>query len=71
MFRLLTFLNVCKDELSAFEIFRGKKLMTKAEFAAQSGLTHRTAERLLKKLTDLDLIKRRGSGPSTNYIINE
>ncbi len=60
-----------KDELSAFEIFRNGKSLKKVEFAIQTGLPNRTAERLLKKFTDLHLIKKHGSGPSTNYIINE
>lgn len=63
--------ELSKDELSAFEILRSNISLTKTEFAAHTGLPNRTAERLLKKLTDLNLIKRRGSGPSTYYIINE
>lgn len=58
------------DDLSFFEIFRSGKSFTKAKFVKQTGLSTRTAERLLKKLTDLGLIKRQGSGPSTNYVIN-
>lgn len=60
-----------KDELLIFEIFRNYMPITKTEFANQALLANRTAERLLKRLTDLNLIKRRGSGPSTEYIINE
>lgn len=60
-----------KDELLKFEIFRNYMPITKIEFANQALLAHRTAERLLKRLADLNLIKRRGSGPSTEYIIKE
>ncbi|MBI4646568.1 MAG: hypothetical protein HY738_08250 [Bacteroidia bacterium] len=59
------------DELSAFEIFREHKPISKADFAAQTSLPNRTAERLLKKFTDLNFIRKQGSGPKTNYIINE
>jgi len=60
-----------KDELSVLDIFRNYKPISKVEFAKQAGLTNRTAERLLKKLTDLNLIRKQGAGPSTTYIINE
>lgn len=60
-----------KEELSAFDIFREHQQISKADFATQMGLTNRTAERLLKKFTDMNIIKKRGSGPKTNYVINE
>jgi ATP-dependent DNA helicase RecG len=60
-----------KDELSVFEIFRDHKPISKVEFAKQAVLTNRTAERLLKKFSDLNLIRKLGSGPSTTYVINE
>ena len=60
-----------KEELSAFEIFRNNKYITKSEFAGQTGLPNRTAERLLKKFVDLKLIYKQGSGSNTSYYINE
>jgi predicted HTH transcriptional regulator len=63
--------KLSKDELSAFEIFREHKLVSKVDFAKQAGLTNRTAERILKKFTDTNLIRKQGAGPKTNYIINE
>jgi len=63
--------ELSKDELSAFDIFRDHKYISKVDFAKLNGLTNRTAERLLKKLTDLNLITKRGSGPKTNYVINK
>jgi ATP-dependent DNA helicase RecG len=60
-----------KDELKAFEIFRSNKPVTKAEFVEYTDLATRTAERLIKKYVDLNLIKVQGSGKSTKYIINE
>jgi ATP-dependent DNA helicase RecG len=59
------------NELSSYDIFRNGKPLTKSEFVKQTGLPDRTAERLLKKFTDLKLLKKQGLGPSTNYIINE
>jgi len=63
--------ELSKDELFAFEIFREHIPITKVDFASQTGLSNRSAERLLKKFVDLKLIRKQGSGPSTNYIINE
>ncbi len=63
--------KLSKDELGAFEIFREHISITKVDFASQTGLSNRSAERLLKKFADLKLIRKQGSGPSTNYIINE
>jgi len=60
-----------KEELSAFDIFREHQQISKADFVTKTGLTNRTAERLLKKFTDMNLIKRQGSGPKINYLINE
>lgn len=56
-------------ELVAFEIFRNQKHLSKLEFAQQNSLSFRSAERLLKKFSDLKLIKKRGSGKATDYII--
>lgn len=63
--------ELSKAELAAFEIFREHKPVSKAEFAETTKLSNRTAERLLKKFVDLNLISRQGSGPSTKYLINE
>ncbi|MCD4691369.1 MAG: hypothetical protein K8R79_00520 [Calditrichales bacterium] len=63
--------KLSKNEWVAFEIFREHISITKVDFASQTGLSNRSAERLLKKFADLKLIRKQGSGPSTNYIINE
>lgn len=60
-----------KKELISFEIFRNNKSISKSEFVEYSGLATRTAERLLKKFVNLELIKIEGSGRSTKYIINK
>jgi ATP-dependent DNA helicase RecG len=60
-----------RDELIAFEIFRDHRPISKNDFAIQTGLSKRSAERLLKKFVDLTLIKKLGAGPSTNYTLND
>ena len=66
-----TIQELSKKELVSFEIFRSNKPISKYEFVEYSGLANRTAERLLKRFVDLELIKTEGSGRSTKYIINE
>jgi len=63
-------LELSNEELVAFEIFRNNKSITKSEFAISTGLPSRTAERLLKKFTDLKLISKLGAGPNISYLIN-
>jgi len=58
-------------DLKNFEIFRGKRPVSKAEFVEFSGLTSRTAERYLKEWVDNGLLIKVGSGPSTKYQMNE
>jgi len=60
-----------KDELTALEVFRTNKSLSKSEFVELTGLAARTAERLLKKFSDLDLVRRKGAGRSTIYVLNE
>ncbi len=66
-----SFRKLNKQELSAFEVFREYKSVSKAEFASKTGLTTRTAERMLKKFVELNLIRKSGSGPTTHYIIDK
>lgn len=60
-----------KEELFLFEVLRAKRILSKSEFAKLTGLSNRTAERLLKKYVDLDLVLKQGLGPSTVYTIKE
>jgi len=62
--------SLTDNELKHFEIFRSNKPVTKNDFVFYSGLPTRTAQRMLKKFVDLKLIKAKGSGRSTEYIIN-
>jgi ATP-dependent DNA helicase RecG len=57
------------EELKSYEIFRTHKSITKKEFAKYNNLKDRTAERVLKKLVDFNLIIKQGSGPNTSYSI--
>lgn len=63
--------KLSKEELKSFEILRAERSLSKSDFAKLSYLTNRTAERLLKKFVDLELVLKQGSGPSTIYKINE
>lgn len=58
-------------ELKNFEIFRGKRPVSKSEFVEFTGLAARTAERYLKDWTDTGLLRKVGSGRSTKYVLNE
>lgn len=59
------------NELKAFEIFRNNNAVSKNDFVFYSGLTTRTAQRMLKKFVDLKLINAEGEGRSRVYIINK
>jgi ATP-dependent DNA helicase RecG len=55
------------QELRFIEIFREQEYVTKAEFIAYTNLAVRSAQRLLKKLSDEGLIVSEGAGKSTKY----
>lgn len=63
--------NLSEVELENFEIFRGKRPVSKSDFVGFSGLAARTAERYLKEWTDNGLLHKIGSGRSTKYVLNE
>jgi ATP-dependent DNA helicase RecG len=63
--------NLSDEELSFFEIFRERDLVTKAEFIDYTALAERSAQRLLKKWVDEGLIVSKGAGRSTKYRANE
>ena len=66
-----TSINLNEEEQIAYEFFREERTLTKSDFAKLAGLSDRTAERLLKKFVDLDLVLKQDSGPATKYRINE
>lgn len=59
------------EEISSFEVLRAFQSLSKSEFVKKTGLSNRTAERFLKKLTDLSILERQGSGRATIYRIKE
>ena len=58
-------------EIQLFELFRTNKSYSKSEFAEETDLTYRTAERMLKKWVELDLLRKEGGGKYLKYVINE
>lgn len=63
--------DLSKDELEAFDCIRNTDTISKADFVLQTKLTTRTAERMLKKFSDLGLIVMIGSGKNTKYKANK
>ncbi|MEX0813910.1 MAG: ATP-binding protein [Chitinophagales bacterium] len=59
------------QELKLFELFRSNKAYSKSEFVEQTGLASRTAERMLKRWVDLNLLRKEGGGKYLKYVINE
>lgn len=59
------------QELEYFELFRSKKAYSKSEFVEQTGLATRSAERMLKRWVDLELLRKEGGGKYLKYVINE
>ncbi|HTF17133.1 MAG TPA: ATP-binding protein [Chryseolinea sp.] len=63
------------EELTGYEFIKSKEVVSRKDYEehfkfekdAKGG--SKKAERHLKKMVDLDLIKRDGSGPSTRYIV--
>jgi ATP-dependent DNA helicase RecG len=58
-------------ELEYFELFRSRRAFSKSEFVEQSGVATRTAERMLKRWVDLNLLRKEGGGKYLKYVINE
>ncbi len=63
--------DLSTEELKNFEIFRQKRPVSKSEFVEFTGLATRTAERYLKDWSEIGLLKKVGSGPSTKYELND
>ena len=58
-------------ELEYFELFRSRHAFSKSEFVEQTGVATRTAERMLKRWVDLNLLRKEGGGKYLKYVINE
>lgn len=63
--------NLSDEELRFYEIFREQEFVTKSEFISYTQLAERSAQRLLKKLSDNGLIISVGVGKSTKYKLND
>jgi ATP-dependent DNA helicase RecG len=61
--------KLTKEELEGYEWIKSKDKITRKEYQDNFKFETKKAERHLKKLTDLHLISRVGSGPSTKYEI--
>jgi ATP-dependent DNA helicase RecG len=55
------------DELRGYEYIRLAKKITRKEYETQFGYDIKKAERHLKKMAELGLIKRKGAGPGVYY----
>ena len=61
-----------EDELRGWLWLRSQGDASKSQYVAEMGIPDRTAQRYLKHLLELGLIRRTGSGPSTRYeVIHE
>ena len=58
-------------ELKYFELFRSRSAFSKSEFVELTGVATRTAERMLKRWVDLNLLRKEGGGKYLKYVINE
>lgn len=55
------------DELSGWKFLTGRESVTTLEFMKEFDLDERKAQRILKKLVQVKLIRRIGKGPATRY----
>lgn len=58
-------------EVKGFDYIRLNSPITRKVYEEYFGLSQKTAERHLGRLTELNLIKRIGSGPKTSYELIE
>jgi ATP-dependent DNA helicase RecG len=56
-----------KDDKAAWEFISGRQSVSSPELMAQMGFDERKAQRVLKKLQSLRLLRRVGRGPATHY----
>ena len=55
------------DEKAAWEFIAGKESVTSSVLIEQMGFDERKAQRVLKKLIEIGLLRRVGQGPATRY----
>jgi len=56
-----------EDELDSWQFVASKGLVTTSELMERMGFDERKAQRVLKKLLDVGLVRRLGRGPATHY----
>ena len=55
------------DDKAAWEFISGRQSVSSPELMAQMRVDERKAQRVLKKLQDVGLLRRVGRGPATHY----
>ena len=55
------------DDKASWEIISGRQTVTSPELMDQMGFDERKAQRVLKKLQEVGLVRRVGRGPATRY----
>jgi hypothetical protein len=55
------------DEKASWQFITGQESVTSPVLMAQMGFDERKAQRVLKKLQDMGLLRRLGRGPATHY----
>jgi len=63
------FAQLGERQKQVVDFVRSKGKITRAQCAANFGISERTATRDLSKLIELGIIERKGGGPSTYYIL--
>lgn len=58
------------EELLDYDFVRSKDKVTRKEYEEHFGYDKKKAERHIKKMVELGLIERKGSGPSTHYVVS-
>jgi len=58
-----------KRQKEMVELIRSRRRITRSECAENFKISRNTAKRDLKKLMDVGIVERRGSGPSTYYVL--
>ena len=60
-----------EDEKAAWQYITTRETTSSAELMERTGYDQRKVQRILRKLVDLDLIQRIGSGPATRYKVKQ
>jgi len=61
--------GLSEGEKAALEFISGRQVVSSRDLMERLGFDERKAQRVLKKLREVDLISRQGRGPSTTYTL--